>query len=222
MRVTLTAWANDVGYDEVFARQVEAFGQPGDVLVGDQHQRPVAQHRAGAPGGQAARPPDRRAARRRRRRGPHYAETALVVPSDDPQHIQEVHLVILHLLGELVDRAWRTREGAAEALTTARRTPRGRLLWKTSARRQSPSAKRAMHVAGRRSSSSRTGTSGGTHERIGGADGKVALVTGGGRGLGDRICRMLVAAGATVVAGDIRPSRDTGDEQRAEPASRST
>ncbi|MGE3912705.1 MAG: glycosyltransferase, partial [Chloroflexota bacterium] len=32
--VTLTAWANDAGFDEVFARQVAAYGQPGDVLIG--------------------------------------------------------------------------------------------------------------------------------------------------------------------------------------------
>ena len=31
--VLLTAWANDVSYDKVFSRQVEAFGQPGDVLI---------------------------------------------------------------------------------------------------------------------------------------------------------------------------------------------
>ena len=30
----LTAVANDYGYDRVFARQVEALGRPGDVLVG--------------------------------------------------------------------------------------------------------------------------------------------------------------------------------------------
>jgi D-sedoheptulose 7-phosphate isomerase len=31
---SLTAIANDFGYDEIFARQVEAFAQPGDVVVG--------------------------------------------------------------------------------------------------------------------------------------------------------------------------------------------
>ena len=30
----LTAWSNDVGFEQVFARQVETFGKPGDVLLG--------------------------------------------------------------------------------------------------------------------------------------------------------------------------------------------
>lgn len=30
----LTAWANDCGFDAVFARQVEAYGEPGAVLLG--------------------------------------------------------------------------------------------------------------------------------------------------------------------------------------------
>lgn len=66
--------------------------------------------------------------------------------------------------------------------------------------------------------------------------GKVALVTGGGRGLGECICRTLAAAGAAVIAADLRPEMvetlarqlrdqgvqaqgmrlDVGDEQDAE------
>lgn len=30
----LTAWSNDYGYDTVFSRQVEAFGEPGGVILG--------------------------------------------------------------------------------------------------------------------------------------------------------------------------------------------
>ncbi|HEY9180765.1 MAG TPA: SIS domain-containing protein, partial [Candidatus Baltobacteraceae bacterium] len=31
---TLTAVGNDYGYDEIFRRQIEAFAQPGDVVIG--------------------------------------------------------------------------------------------------------------------------------------------------------------------------------------------
>src|SRR5437763_1730407 len=40
--------------------------------------------------------------------------------------------------------------------------------------------------------------------------GRVVLVTGGGRGLGEAICRTLGAAGATVLAADIRPELAEG------------
>ena len=64
--------------------------------------------------------------------------------------------------------------------------------------------------------------------------GAVALVTGGGRGLGEAVCRVLGESGVTVIAGDVRgdlleklcgsagPSRiegwplDVGDEQQAD------
>ena len=36
-------------------------------------------------------------------------------------------------------------------------------------------------------------------------DGQVVLVTGGGRGLGEAICRRLARAGATAVVADVRP-----------------
>src|SRR4051794_936568 len=36
-------------------------------------------------------------------------------------------------------------------------------------------------------------------------DGQVVLVTGGGRGLGEAVCRRLAPAGATAVVADIRP-----------------
>jgi phosphoheptose isomerase len=119
--VTLTAWANDAGFDEVFARQVAAFGTAGDILVaistsGQSRNIVSALQEArrrglrtialvGGDGGEAGL----------------LADSALVVPSNDTQHIQEVHLVVLHLLADLVDRAWRRREdmGSAQLATVA-------------------------------------------------------------------------------------------------------
>ncbi len=99
----MTAWSNDCGYDMVFARQVEAFGRPGDVLLGistsgrsrnlvrafetaaERGIRRIAL--VGGDGGEL------RA----------LADVALVVPSADTQHIQEVHTVVMHVLCELVE-----------------------------------------------------------------------------------------------------------------------
>jgi phosphoheptose isomerase/glycosyltransferase involved in cell wall biosynthesis len=108
--VTLTAWANDAGFDEVFARQVAAYGQRGDVLVaistsGQSRNVVLALQEAGRRGLQtvALLGGDGGPARE-------HADTALVVPSDDTQHVQEAQLVILHLLADLADGAWRQRE----------------------------------------------------------------------------------------------------------------
>ena len=99
----LTAWSNDVGYDEVFARQVEALGRAGDVLIGlstSGRSRNVVRAfevarvlglrtvaLLGGDGGALA----------------PLADVAVTVPSTDTQHIQEVHLVVVHLLCELIE-----------------------------------------------------------------------------------------------------------------------
>jgi D-sedoheptulose 7-phosphate isomerase len=100
----LTAFANDCGFEGVFARQVQALGRPGDVLLGISTSgnsanviQAVELARAtgvrtvsltGA-GGRLAK----------------LADVAISVPSDDTQHIQEAHLAIEHLLCMLVERA---------------------------------------------------------------------------------------------------------------------
>ena len=101
----LTAFANDHGYEGVFARQVQALGRSGDVLLGistsGNSKNVVAAFReAKARGvvtvaltgsGGALAP---------------IADLAIQVPSTDTQLVQEMHLAIEHLLCELVELAW--------------------------------------------------------------------------------------------------------------------
>jgi len=99
----LTAIGNDFGFDEIFARQVEALCRPGDVVVGisTSGQSPnvlAAMRRANELGA-------RTVALAGRDGGPLAAlcDHALVVPADDTQRIQEVHELIGHILCDLVE-----------------------------------------------------------------------------------------------------------------------
>jgi D-sedoheptulose 7-phosphate isomerase len=100
----LTAIANDFGVDGMFARQVEALGRPGDVLIaistsGNSANVVQAAERArelalrvvaltGSAGGKLA----------------PLADVAIRVPSEATAHIQETHLAIEQLLALLVER----------------------------------------------------------------------------------------------------------------------
>jgi len=100
----LTAIGNDYGFEHVFARQVAAFGRPGDVLVAlstsgrsENVRRALSAARdagvttigvLGRDGG-ACRP---------------LADVALVVPGDSTARIQEGHTLLLHTLCESVER----------------------------------------------------------------------------------------------------------------------
>jgi D-inositol-3-phosphate glycosyltransferase len=99
----LTAWSNDFGYDDVFARQVEALGQKGDVLLclstsGTSKNIINALQKGneiglecinmlGRDGGAAA----------------GYGAINLIVPSQSSARIQEVHLHLVHLLCTLIE-----------------------------------------------------------------------------------------------------------------------
>jgi D-inositol-3-phosphate glycosyltransferase len=108
----LTAWANDAQFEEVFARQVEALGRPGDVLVAmstsgtsrnlvraieaARERRMHSVTFLGRDGGQCRK----------------LSDVSVVVPVNDTQRIQEVQLLVLHTLCELVEerlfaRRWR-------------------------------------------------------------------------------------------------------------------
>ncbi|WP_199333514.1 glycosyltransferase [Oculatella sp. FACHB-28] len=99
----ITAWSNDVNYEDIFARQVETFAQPNDVLVGistsGRSKNVIAAFRAaqrhnltsiallGGEGGELR----------------SQADIAIVVPANETQRIQEVQLLVIHLLCELVE-----------------------------------------------------------------------------------------------------------------------
>lgn len=99
----LTCVANDYSYDDVFARQVEALGRSGDILVGistsgnsENVLRAIRTAKEmglttiaflGKDGGAA--------------RG--LADQALVIPSDSTARIQEAHILIGHILCDLIE-----------------------------------------------------------------------------------------------------------------------
>jgi D-sedoheptulose 7-phosphate isomerase len=101
----LTAAGNDLGFEQIFARQVEALCRPGDLLVlhstSGRSSNLVAAARAartlgtptvaflGRDGGALA----------------GEVDEALVVPADDTGQIQLLHLALEHLVVELVESA---------------------------------------------------------------------------------------------------------------------
>jgi D-sedoheptulose 7-phosphate isomerase len=99
----LTACANDLGFDEVFARQVEALAEPGDVLVlhstsGESPNVIRAAQAAKARGVTVVAFLGRGGGRLRE-----LADLALVIPSEDTARIQELHLAIEHVICDLVE-----------------------------------------------------------------------------------------------------------------------
>lgn len=93
----LTACANDYSFDDVFARQVEAIGQPGDALVmlstSGRSENVVRAARAARERGLATFAFTGRG-------GPlaEVSDVAVSVPSDDSARIQEAHLLLGHVL----------------------------------------------------------------------------------------------------------------------------
>ncbi len=108
---TLTAAANDMGFDSVFSRQVEALGRPGDVAVGIST---------------SGRSPNVLAALREARSrqllttgliggdgGPMagLCDAAVIVPSTVTARVQEMHLLVSHMLCKALE----IRLGLAQA-----------------------------------------------------------------------------------------------------------
>ncbi len=100
---TLTAAANDFGYNQVFARQVEAHGRPGDILLAistsgnsaNVIQAVQTAHKRNLEvvcflGNNGGKLKDSR--------------HCFIVPSEDTNRIQEIHITLGHLLVKIVER----------------------------------------------------------------------------------------------------------------------
>ena len=99
----LTAGANDIGYDNVFARSVEALGEAGDVLIGIstsgnsasvnnafEKARSKGMKTIGLLGRDGGASKD-------------LVDLAIIVPSSDTQRIQEGHITIGHIIFQEVE-----------------------------------------------------------------------------------------------------------------------
>lgn len=98
-----TAIGNDYGFEEIFARQVTAFGERGDILVaittsGNSRNvvRAIEEARAGDLTSVAFLGRDGGSTKS-------MADIELVVPSDSTARIQEAHKFLLHVLCEIVE-----------------------------------------------------------------------------------------------------------------------
>ena len=99
----LTSIANDYDYSKVFARQVEALAEDGDVVIGISTSGNSASvlegiraatkkaHTIGFTGG-------------RENRLSNIVDIALRIPSEDTPRIQEAHIAILHIICYLVEK----------------------------------------------------------------------------------------------------------------------
>lgn len=102
----LTCIGNDFGYDRVFSRQIEALGQPGDILVlfstsGNSRNLTLALDTAQSKGMTAlcllGRDGGRLAGK---------ANHEIIVNCQETERIQEAHQVIVHLILDAVERAF--------------------------------------------------------------------------------------------------------------------
>lgn len=102
----LTCIANDFDYDDVFSRQVEAFGRPGDVAIGLTTSGRSANVVRGL---ETARRGGLRTVGFCGRDDEMLRELCdfvIAVPSRDTARVQEGHLAVIHLLCETIDEAF--------------------------------------------------------------------------------------------------------------------
>jgi len=99
----LTAAGNDLGFDQIFARQVEAIGREGDLLLGIstsgnsqniisamETSRKLGLRNIGLLGGNGGSIQN-------------LCDVSIIIPSSNTQHIQEGHITVAHIICELVE-----------------------------------------------------------------------------------------------------------------------
>ncbi|WP_423062942.1 phosphoheptose isomerase [Candidiatus Paracoxiella cheracis] len=104
---TVTSIANDYSFDEIFAKQIKALGQPGDILLAistSGHSKNILNAI------EAAHLRDVRTIALTGRDGGELAnllnaqDIEIRVPADSTARIQETHLLIIHCLCDIIDR----------------------------------------------------------------------------------------------------------------------
>ena len=102
----LTSVANDFSFAQVFVRQIEALGQPGDVAFGISTSGMSVNVEAAL---QTARSRGLRTIALTGRDGGRVGQVAEIhvnVPGESAPRVQEVHRTLLHVLCELVETAY--------------------------------------------------------------------------------------------------------------------
>lgn len=100
---TMTACANDYGFEQIFERMVQALGRPEDILLGittsgrspnivralkaARQKGIITLGLLGGDGGEALT----------------YCDASLIIPSRDPNRIQEAHITLGHILMDLIE-----------------------------------------------------------------------------------------------------------------------
>lgn len=103
---TLTSIANDYSYEEIFAKQIRALGQPGDILLAISTS---GRSRNVITAIQAAMSREMSVVALTGRDGGEIAgllgqhDVEIRVPADSTARIQEVHLLVIHCLCDLID-----------------------------------------------------------------------------------------------------------------------
>ena len=101
---TLTAIANDYGYEHVFARQVQGLGRSGDVAVGISTSGNAPNVLRGLETAKAAGLISVAMTGRGGGKVKDVAQYCLRVPSDETARIQECHILIGHIVCDFVER----------------------------------------------------------------------------------------------------------------------